>query len=877
MTRSKIIASALAAFLVVLFSIYWFAAAPRELLAVPGKDQPDTSAGITKDSIPELKKNLWTAQSYQEINQVIDSLRSLPGPNAEAAGVLLEYLKENNRDDVWRISDALIKLMTGDQVARLAGEIASYHEANIGRYLIPVLAARIDDKQSLTSAIISLQKMPDPGLYRQIMVRAWGKIFTETGDTARWLDDIHAGLTHPRGKENLVLAVSLITRKQLTGDRRLEVINWLWQVQEEELGPTVRCRQLLNLYQLGRTEALEAIGRLYGSLPSARERANLINEAGSTARRQPKESERDTFVRWLWGVAEKDTLPFSRQECLQTLYGLGEREALDRLVRDIDQNGVATYAGEAGVVYGGVTNWQILKEINEKYSQSYLARGIRAYEEVRGEPYFELDRREKYAGKWPVYFHGDDQYNPDIEIPGWEKFLSRFPGHPETDDAAYRLARCYEIEGRWAEALNTLQKALSLPDGDIRYHAAGRTIYILDVRMTHDQLKELPRQTLAPSLHPLLDYTLAVREIRRDNYREAALALAEFLKTYSESETRDLPPIERLHTAREYDFQGAVEKQLSRLNELAVLKEQWEKSRDPERLYALAAAVYHDQTLYYNHLWAGHRQWYNWLGYINDTANGRAPEEMAAFALEMINYSHSLGYFQRVYEDPAASPELKAKALYSTGLSYIGIDQWGQDAWFGFSRTGVKQKVISVYQQFLKEYPDSSLLDGALLALGAYTGEAGYLEKIIRDYPGGEMAEKAQELLEEIKSPHYSPGGGLYGSPAPFKILSGANQVDPELPEEVKKWAVSSSRNQSAGSMTYGEWTYILIATGERPTAGYEVEIINISDNGSGQLNVRYRVTGPKPGQAAAQVITRPHILARIPASNSVVEFINEK
>ena len=231
MTRSKIIVSALAVFLVVLFSIYWIAAAPRELLADPGKDQPDNTAGITKDSIPELKKNLWAAQSYQEINQVIDSLRSLPGPNAEAAGVLLEYLKEDNRDDVWRISDALINLMTGDQVARLAGEMALYPEANIGRYLIPVLAARIDDEQSLTNAIISLQKMTGPGFYRQIMERAWGKIFTETGDTARWLDDIHAGLTDPRGMENLVLAVTLITRKQLTGDRRLEVINWLWKIQ----------------------------------------------------------------------------------------------------------------------------------------------------------------------------------------------------------------------------------------------------------------------------------------------------------------------------------------------------------------------------------------------------------------------------------------------------------------------------------------------------------------------------------------------------------------------------------------------------------------------------------------------------------------------
>ncbi|MFZ5633808.1 MAG: protease complex subunit PrcB family protein, partial [Bacillota bacterium] len=522
--------------------------------------------------------------------------------------------------------------------------------------------------------------------------------------------------------------------------------------------------------------------------------------------------------------------------------------------------------------------------VGEKYPQSYLARGIRAYEEVRGEPYFELDRREKYQGIWPVYFHGDEQYSPEREIPGWEKFLAGFPGHPAADDAAYRLARCYEIEGRWAEALNALQRALTLPDGDMRYHIAGRLIYILDVRMTRDQLKELSSPALDPPLRPLADYTLAVKELRRDDYRQAALALEEFLKKYSEAEIQDLSPFGRLHTSQNYDFRGEIEKQLARVREIAGLKEQWEGSKDPSVLYNLAAAIYHNQMTYYNHLWAGQRQWYNWLGYINDTAEGRAPAEMAAFAREMINYGHSLDYFRQVYDDPSSPPRLKEKALYSQGLCYTGLYDWGQDAWFVFNKSEVKQNIIAVYNKFISEYQASPMADGALLALGAYTGEAHYLEKIIKDYPQGGMADKARQLLEEMKSPYYSYSGRLYGSPVPFKVLARGDRLDPDfqlsapggLPEEVRKWAAANGGHPFAGSMTDGEWSYILIAAGERPTAGYGVKIVNIYDDGQGRLKVRYRVDGPPPGQVSAQVITYPFILVRIPAGSAALEFTEE-
>ncbi|MEW6275924.1 MAG: protease complex subunit PrcB family protein [Bacillota bacterium] len=184
------------------------------------------------------------------------------------------------------------------------------------------------------------------------------------------------------------------------------------------------------------------------------------------------------------------------------------------------------------------------------------------------------------------------------------------------------------------------------------------------------------------------------------------------------------------------------------------------------------------------------------------------------------------------------------------------------------------------------------MADDALLVLGAYTGDAGYLEKIIREYPQGDMVEKAQKLQEEVLKkrelakkmgvPFYPDSTPYaYGQPISYKLLAAGNAgaTSPELqtaepvPEEVKKWAAANSRQLFTGSLTSGQWRYIFIAAGEKPTAGYRVEIINIQDDGRGKLTVRYRVSGPPPGRIPAQVITYPYVLARIPAGGAVLEF----
>ncbi|MDD4238812.1 MAG: protease complex subunit PrcB family protein [Desulfotomaculaceae bacterium] len=838
-----------------------------------GQSQLTVNAGAvaTGEQLTELKKRLWEAQDYQEIRNIIDTFNSMPGTDADAAQVLLDYLRDNFRMDAGNIEGALVKLLTEEQVSQLAKEVGTYNGANAYRYLVSVLAVRINSPDDLTSAMLSLQEGYFSGKYQQFIVQTWPRIFNNTTEAGQWLDEFYPKLANQVDRESLVYAVGVAAQKQLSEAGRLAAIGWLWRVQEKEPDPVYRCNQLLTLYKLGETKALAMIDNLYSGLTSPQARAGLINRIVGIARSQLKEADTDDLIDWLWKAAETDASPYCRQECLAALYtDLGEEKALEQFVRDTDQNGAATLANEEQVFQLGGAGWQLLRDVAQKYPQSYLGRGIKMYEEVRGEPYFEIDRAEEQFNYVWVPPYGDEQYEPDLEIPGWEKFLTELSRHPAADDAAYRLARCYEIKGRFADAVKTMQKARFSTDGDMRYASDGRLVYILDVRMTYDQLKALSLENLEPPLNAFVNYSLAVKEIRRDNYGQAALRLEEFLKQEEDmTASRHILPFYQLNNDEQYDFCGSVEKQLDVVKEIAGLQLQWEKSKDPEDLYNLAAAIFHKEMLYYNHLWAGQRQYYNWLGNINATSHGHAPAEMAAFIRELSNYNHSLPYFQEVYQAPSSASELKARALYSAGLCYIGLDEWGEDASFAFNLSEIQEKVISAYQRFVKEYPNSSMADDALLALGAYTGDAAYLQRILDEYPESDIMGKAKNLMKDMESPYYRPVN-QYGWSVPFKI---ASLDDDSVPQEIKAWAAANILQPFTGSKTLGEWSYLLITAGEKPTAGYSVGIISISGS-SDKLKVYYWVDGPEPGQVAAQANTYPYVLIRILANRATVEFV---
>ena len=303
------------------------------------------------------------------------------------------------------------------------------------------------------------------------MTQTWPKIFTDPAAAEQWLDETYTKLNSSTARESLVYAVGTVAKKHLSGDIRSAATSWLWRAQEKEPDTDYRCDQLITLYEMEEAKALEAIDGFYFGITSPMKRAELIRRITNFTHWQMKEAGQDGLIDWLWKVAGTDTSPYCRQECLSVLYtDLGQEKALEQYVRDTDQDGVMGLTQEDQVLLVGGLNWQFLKAAGQKYPQSYLGRGIKAYEAVRGIPYFEIDRidEKQYQTTWGSSYldgqyppYGDEQYEPDREIPGWEKFLAEFPRHPASDDAAYRLARCYEIKGRFADAVqNNAESAL---------------------------------------------------------------------------------------------------------------------------------------------------------------------------------------------------------------------------------------------------------------------------------------------------------------------------------------------------------------------------------------------------------------------------------
>ncbi len=111
------------------------------------------------------------------------------------------------------------------------------------------------------------------------------------------------------------------------------------------------------------------------------------------------------------------------------------------------------------------------------------------------------------------------------------------------------------------------------------------------------------------------------------------------------------------------------------------------------------------------------------------------------------------------------------------------------------------------------------------------------------------------------------PGGNGEGeSSIPHQII---NTPD-HLPTEVREWVERSRNIELAQTMNTNEHTYILITRGEKPTAGYDIQLKQIQQTENG---IEVEVTFGEPGDVAAEVITYPYLLIAIDRTDLPVQF----
>jgi hypothetical protein len=105
----------------------------------------------------------------------------------------------------------------------------------------------------------------------------------------------------------------------------------------------------------------------------------------------------------------------------------------------------------------------------------------------------------------------------------------------------------------------------------------------------------------------------------------------------------------------------------------------------------------------------------------------------------------------------------------------------------------------------------------------------------------------------------------LIGEAAPFKKLFAelhSDQLPAPLPPEID----------------FESSSVVFVSMGEKPSAGYRVEIDQIKRSGP-ILKVKLRLLEPSPGQMNATMITQPFVMAKVKKEKGIkkVEFLDQK
>lgn len=406
-----------------------------------------------------------------------------------------------------------------------------------------------------------------------------------------------------------------------------------------------------------------------------------------------------------------------------------------------------------------LTYYELLALTN-KYPDSQFTTACKEYTSFTEGAYFAQD----YEG----WGWGSDKqavlrqpFNPPREIDFWPKFFKKYPGHPGSDDAMYRLARAYELQGDYETAILWYYKAYQAPDGLMSDIAQDRLLFIIDLLMSSDSVSKFLNKNLTHPLVPYLIYSRAIHLIRENKLATAQLELEKFLKDYTIFITQN-----KLTDYRgEIDFinYNFIEKIKHQIDLVKQLKEIKNNIRSDEVLYNEAAFLFHYEFIFYNHLWEGGLDgtldrfmpdsWQGAITSIRRTVSYQAVKK-ANQGYELQNrHLRSIRLFQYLIKNYPNS-ELVDQAKYSIALNYYYLNG-GQYPTLTDQKFSWQELAIKSYDDFVKEFPTSSMADDALLViaeLGTPNVAMQALVKLLNDYPNGDRNKEADYRLNKLKS-----------------------------------------------------------------------------------------------------------------------------
>ncbi len=174
--------------------------------------------------------------------------------------------------------------------------------------------------------------------------------------------------------------------------------------------------------------------------------------------------------------------------------------------------------------------YQILK-LAERYPNSKLVKGAQEYRKFAGgDFYFGYSSKPLPKGEEQSVLR--TPFNPQREMSFWSSFLEKYPAHPGTDDALYRVARAYEMQKDYEQAILWYYKSSQAPDRGCSDSANSRILFLIDLVMNSESVTKLINAQLPKELIPLLTYSRVVHLIRENKLSEAIPELENFVKTY---------------------------------------------------------------------------------------------------------------------------------------------------------------------------------------------------------------------------------------------------------------------------------------------------------------------------------------------------------
>jgi hypothetical protein len=102
--------------------------------------------------------------------------------------------------------------------------------------------------------------------------------------------------------------------------------------------------------------------------------------------------------------------------------------------------------------------------------------------------------------------------------------------------------------------------------------------------------------------------------------------------------------------------------------------------------------------------------------------------------------------------------------------------------------------------------------------------------------------------------------------PLDFEILEPGSLEGKEL----VKWYDANSKNEGINIFAFGEWQYVLVSAGEKPTGGYEMRVDSLTQMSEDTVYVYAQLIAPAKDAVVTQALTYPNALLRFKRSGEV-------